>query len=393
MKINIKDILKFYKFLNHKNETEIRAINPNSSKVESHFVNCKEAFVDVCKSLNGKFNLYVGINERTQNGKEDKDVIVMTCVGHDIDCHNEDSSLDAAETAVNLYKEDCISHGGKEPLILFSGGGYWIFHLLTPISNTDENKEKIKEFGRIMKNKYEKPGFEFDTKVYNPSRIARIPGTINIKSGKLAAIISSPPTPKQDSDLSNKILEIKLPTYEDFEHVDIPKGSCAFLDYCITHKLPEGERHEVISRNLALYIYDRKDREQLRQQYIKSQGGKPLEVNTWLNSIAKNPDKKFPFSCGQLINYQRKHKIPFQCEDCPLFKKYNKQKPVPKGWARVLSIKKISKEYNLYNCPKCNRLFDFKDSHGYFYCDGCKEGGGLKKFLKLCVLKSWRKKK
>jgi len=55
----------------------------------------------------------------------------------------------------------------------------------------------------------------------------------------------------------------------------------------------------------------------------------------------------------------------------------------PKGWALSISISKMADRHNMQECPKCLLNFKFKDSHGLFYCDHCKYGGGLKQFAKL----------
>lgn len=71
--------------------------------------------------------------------------------------------------------------------------------------------------------------------------------------------------------------------------------------------------------------------------------------------------------------------------------KYGLSTPEPKqqdlgevrGWAKSISIIRLAKKHNLERCPKCNNLFNFKDSHGMYYCKECKYGGGLKKFAEL----------
>lgn len=59
----------------------------------------------------------------------------------------------------------------------------------------------------------------------------------------------------------------------------------------------------------------------------------------------------------------------------------------PQGWALSVSISSMAQRYNLLTCPTCKTLFQFKDSHGLFYCKTCKQGGGLKKFAELIVQK------
>lgn len=54
-----------------------------------------------------------------------------------------------------------------------------------------------------------------------------------------------------------------------------------------------------------------------------------------------------------------------------------------KGWANSVSIVKLAKKHDFDNCHICDNPFQFKDSHGMYYCKTCKFGGGLKKFAKL----------
>ena len=60
----------------------------------------------------------------------------------------------------------------------------------------------------------------------------------------------------------------------------------------------------------------------------------------------------------------------------------------PKGWALSINITKMALKYGLVNCPNCYNQFRFTDSHGLFYCQTCKYGGGLKKFAELIVQKA-----
>ncbi len=54
-----------------------------------------------------------------------------------------------------------------------------------------------------------------------------------------------------------------------------------------------------------------------------------------------------------------------------------------RGWANSVSIIKLANKHNLEKCPVCNNNFKFKDSHGMYYCETCKYGGGLNQFAKI----------
>lgn len=55
------------------------------------------------------------------------------------------------------------------------------------------------------------------------------------------------------------------------------------------------------------------------------------------------------------------------------------------GWANSVNIVKLAKRNNFESCKKCNNAFKFRESHGLFYCNSCKYGGGLTKFAELIV--------
>ncbi len=71
--------------------------------------------------------------------------------------------------------------------------------------------------------------------------------------------------------------------------------------------------------------------------------------------------------------------------------KYGLSTPEPKqqdlgevrGWANSVSIVKLAKKHKFENCHICNNPFKFQDSHGMYYCEHCKFGGGLRKFAEL----------
>lgn len=342
--INKQDIEKFYKFLGHEKQSELRFIEPRwknpKPKPAQKWANNFEQFYSLCEKYNGQMNLYVGLNERKPRGDKDDDVEFITCIGHDIDAHdgNAENFMKAQEVALQM-KEDFIKKGHNEPLVICSGRGFWVIHKVSPIENTEENQKKIKQFGKIIKEKYEVEGIELDSAVYNASRIARIPGTLNIsdKDNHMMSFIVNESDGKEDFGLSEKIINLELPKHSYVSSGETPKSSCAFMDYCLTHEIPSGERHRVISRNMSIYIANHPDRELLKEQYFKVQKGSETELDQWLKSIDNNPDKKFPFSCGELINFQKKYKIPIKCKGCPKHEEYKKEKKAEK---RLLDEKK-----------------------------------------------------
>ncbi len=344
-------IEQFYKFLKHEKQSELRFIEPrwknSNSKPIQEWANNLAQFNFLCKKYDGEYNLYVGINERKPRGDKDEDIDFITNIGHDIDAHdgNPDSFLKAQEVAIKI-KDDCIDKGYEEPMIICSGRGFWVIHHIYPLENNAENIKRVKHFGKIIKEKYEVEGIELDSSVYNPSRIARIPGTLNISDEKnqIRSFIVNEPKGTEDFKLSEKIKDIELPKTNYISTGEQPKSSCAFMDYCLAHEIPEGERHKVISRNMSIYVQKHPDRELLREQYFKIQKGSETELDQWLKSLDENPDKEYPFSCGQLINFQRKYKIPSKCVGCPKFLEYKKEKKAEENLNKQIEHEEAEKE-------------------------------------------------
>ena len=363
--INVNDIKEFYLFLDHKSISELRPIKPRWKQLlgeqpPSIFVNNIDDLINEINKFNGRYNIYIGINSRDKKGKEDIDVKYITNIGHDIDSHNsEENKFIAGQVALEI-RDDCINQGFNEPLIIDSGRGYWVIHHISPIENTEENVKKIKEFGNRIKKKYEKEGIEIDSAVYNPSRIVRVPGTLNISDKdriKKSKLINNPKK-EEDKKLTEEIIKIQLPVHINQTIINSNnsgKGIDSFMDYCLTHKLPQGERHKVISRNMAIYLSDHPNREFLKQQYIKIQDQAPTEIDNWLKGIDENGKDKFPYSIGELIKFTKKYKIPF---DWKLTPEYQQWKQLIKSEQNIQ--KEIKKEEKAEQFGKAIKFFTDK---------------------------------
>lgn len=360
--MNKEDIKRFYEFLGHKNQSELRLINEKG--IIQKWVKDIDKFIEEIKNYNGEYEIYVGINEREENGDRDEDIKFITNIGHDIDAHGENSDISKAQEVALKIQKDCEDKGYEKPLLLCSGRGFWVIHHLPPIENTYENVKKIKEFGKWVKGKYELEGIELDSTVYNPSRIVRVPGTINTKTkNKILSFIAGDYSNEPDEKLKEKILNIKIESPKTNLNATTPKSSCSFMDYCLTHEIPKGERHKTISRNMALYISDHPDRELLREQYIKIQKGSEKELDGWLKNIDENEKDKYPFSCGELINFQKKYKIPLKCRNCPKFAEWKKEKKAERKLQETIKIEEKKDYTNLQKEVLISvNLKDFKEA-------------------------------
>ena len=139
-----EDIRKFYKYLSHKKESELRLIRPRWKEEPklpvTIFVNNENEFVNAIKKYDGELNIYVGINERKTGGNKDDDIEKITCIGHDIDAHSDvENSIEISKNCAEWIREDMITRGYKEPLVLCSGRGYWVIHKVPGIENTYDN--------------------------------------------------------------------------------------------------------------------------------------------------------------------------------------------------------------------------------------------------------------
>mgnify|MGYP001593743491 CR=1 FL=1 len=340
-KINEDHIKYFYEFLNHHHETELRFIQPGLPQIQL-WVNNYENLLKKIKEYNGKYNIYVGINERIERGDKDEDVELITHIGHDIDAHSgkQEDIIKAKELALKI-KNDFVEKGYVEPLLMYSGRGYWIIHNVE-IQNSDENIKKIKEFGKQIRDTYKMNEIEIDSSVYNPSRIVRVPGTINIKHpDKILSYIINEPKKEKDHKLNKEILNIKFPTYYNTSQsqtttTQSTQSINSFMDYCLTHEIPKGERHKVISRNMAIYIFNHPDRELLKEQYTKIQKGSEGELDGWLKDIDKKGKEQYPFYIGELINFTKKYKIPFDWKITPEYQQWIKEKKAEKNLKKVI---------------------------------------------------------
>lgn len=354
---NEKEVRQYYKFLGHIGVSEIRPIKPrwmnDDSLPQSFFVNNEDDFVNQCYLSNKYYNVYVGLNPRDKQGKEDNDVPEIINIGHDIDCHDDiNKKIIAGQIAIEIV-ELCKKHQWQEPLVLDSGRGYWVIHHIASIKNTNENVAKIKEFGKEIKKRFERDGVELDSAVYNPSRIARVPGTINIsdKDNPILSKIINEPNGQSDELLKEYILNIKLPEYQ-------PNTSClnsnnnttpgidSFMNYCLTHEIPKGERHRVISRNMAIYLSDNPNREFLKEQYIKIQKGNSNELDQWLKGIDEKGKNSFPYSMAELVKFTKKYKIPFDWKITPEYKQWKDELKAEKNLQEEIIKEKYAEEFS-----------------------------------------------
>lgn len=216
--MKLEAVKQFYNLLGHKKQTEIRAfkLSKDFKKViqkKQFFVSSEEEFLDKIKELNGQYNLYAGLNERTDKGTEAKDVISVNKIFLDIDCINKpaiEEDIFEAEKITNEIISKIEEKTGLRATKIYSGNGYQIIYSIPEIRITEENRDKvqtqIQEFIRQLIDKYSNSKVKLDN-VGDLPRIIRITGTTNIKGNKISEFLEI--NKEENSKLKDYILNLK----------------------------------------------------------------------------------------------------------------------------------------------------------------------------------------
>ncbi len=155
-------------------------------------------------------HIYVGVNPRKKiNGKTDADVSLARLVWVDVDNFED---IDFTLKTVS----DC---GLPAPsMVVSSGRGLHVYWLL------DDPIEDLAKWTRMQKGVIKRlvdAGFDqVDTVIHNPSRIMRMPGTINHKNGRACSIIIDNMSTSYDSSEFPEIEEAPM-----LEFAGLPEGS------------------------------------------------------------------------------------------------------------------------------------------------------------------------
>ncbi|MEM3654320.1 MAG: hypothetical protein QXO60_00075 [Candidatus Micrarchaeia archaeon] len=193
----------FYTILNHIYETEIRYLDKETGIVRSIFVNNIDDFVENCRSLSGKAQIWVGINERNKRGKTLQDIRYLNTLIIDIDSIRKDeygNELDGKDTPATEEEMklaySCVEKvinwfkikGFKEPIVACSGNGYYLIASLPKTEINDQNRtewnEKYKQFYHVLKKEI---GTIENAKIdiFDIAKTIRVIGTKNIKGKEM----------------------------------------------------------------------------------------------------------------------------------------------------------------------------------------------------------------
>ena len=225
---NEQDVRKFYRILGHKQETEIRLLDPKKEKRPiSEFVNSEDAFVAVCKKYNGIYNIYAGLHERIHKGTEAEDVINVKTIVIDIDALRVDNKQPAtdqellkAESVAEQIKLDALEMKWEKPISAMTGNGYQVYFFLPEIEINDSNRwviqDKLQQFQREMKRKYSR--FAQIDNIGDLPRIVKVIGTKSIKGmdvqgrpHRLSFFVEKNVNKNEDSKLLNYLTSLQLP--------------------------------------------------------------------------------------------------------------------------------------------------------------------------------------
>lgn len=227
--MSLVDIKTFYDLLGHKKQTEIRAIELSkdfkTSRVKGHyFVSSEKEFISKVQELNGKYNLYAGLNERTAQGTEATDVISVKRIFVDIDCITKPATAEDLKEAEKITDE-IISviekQTGLRAIKIYSGNGFQLVYCIPEIEITEANREEVQaqvqQFLKDLIKKYSNDKVKLDN-VGDLPRIIRITGTTNIKGGKISEFIEV--HKEENQKLRDYILSLK-PETSSFSNIKI----------------------------------------------------------------------------------------------------------------------------------------------------------------------------
>src|SRR3989344_3082115 len=250
---NEDDVKKFYQFLGHEKETEVRILF-KGRKPQIHHVNSEDDFIKKCKEYNGLGNVYAGLNERKTNGTKAEDVISVSRFPVDIDSPRDspkenpatDEELKIAEQIKDKILLDMLNNGFKKPLVVHTGNGFQIHFKIPKIILTEQNRSEVDKKSQMFQQNIIKEYSKQDCidNIGDLPRIVRVPGTMNIKGTekenrphRLSKIISIDDA-GEDSKLLDYFLSLETPE-DNFEIKPTEEISLNHLPKCINYLYKE----------------------------------------------------------------------------------------------------------------------------------------------------------
>lgn len=187
-------IRRFYNFLGHEFETEVRVLPVDGGRPTSHFASNEHQFYNICSRYDGNAHVYAGINERCIGGTRSNDVMILNSIVLDIDvatpdgCGATDAEMHEAVRTASVALDWVKGHDlHPHPVRIGSGNGCYLWLCVPPfVLRGNKHRRvvrgKLKKFAEMMSSMLDHDNLKVDVKVTSDlARIIRVPGTRNIK--------------------------------------------------------------------------------------------------------------------------------------------------------------------------------------------------------------------
>lgn len=190
MEFDKKDAERFFNFLNHEKLTEIRIIHSKEGLKGQFWVDNLNDFLILCEKFSGKYNVYVGVNERRTKGGKAEHVGRLSIIPLDIDPIRP-KGIASTEEELKLAHQKLKEIGiwlkeefNCEPFISMSGNGYHLYikipSVLLDEFNRDTIKERLKTFIREIQSRFIDDKVRIDS-TFDLPRVMKCPGTLSVK--------------------------------------------------------------------------------------------------------------------------------------------------------------------------------------------------------------------
>ena len=172
-----------YKLLGHEGFcTRLRSQDMENGHGNETLVEGEEAFIEWCKTLNGKRNLFIGRNPRDKKGN----IIRATCVTLDIDPVRpaKEASSELQHSAALELGRTILSVCGPGNLCSSGNGALLIFPLEQPVTvDLDDFKIRCKLFEDSIRSDYETSNLKVDS-THDLARLLKVVGSVSTKGDR-----------------------------------------------------------------------------------------------------------------------------------------------------------------------------------------------------------------
>jgi hypothetical protein len=150
---------------------------------------CQFAFETRALQLNESgYNVYIVMNpirsDFSSGAASDEHILCRRLLLVDIDRAGEkkfpasQSELDAALVLAKSIKSYAATLDFPDPTMVMSGNGYHLYYRLPDLENTPETTVVIQRVLNDLAGSFNTGSISVDTKVYNASRVTKVPGTV-----------------------------------------------------------------------------------------------------------------------------------------------------------------------------------------------------------------------